>query len=198
MSKRKKINKTKRQTQNQKQRMHEKPPHKNHKRPNADSQGPWGNSGMRNKYVTSPCMPDHPRYIGIGVQIKYFAKEGAKVTTPHTKTNNQTIARVVNHAYIHMPRPYIHMSIDAKRPQNTWGRRQGQGETWYGKQHNKKGMGSRINNKVSKKRGEERYERLPPPATPTHPLHLAHALYRGYTRYDKEVCYRTDTLDTYI
>ena len=24
---------------------------------------------------------------------------------------------------------------------------------------------------------EERYERLPPPATPTHPLHLEHALY---------------------
>ena len=49
-----------------------------------------------------------------------------------------------------------------------------------------------------KNRGrEERYER-PLPATPTHPLHLAHALYRGYTRYDKEVCYRTDTLDTYI
>ena len=45
--------------------------------------------------------------------------------------------------------------------------------------------------------GEERYER-PPPATPTHPLHLADALYRGYARYDKEVCYRTDTLDTYL
>ena len=45
--------------------------------------------------------------------------------------------------------------------------------------------------------GEERYER-PPPATPTHPLHLAHALYKGYTRYDKEIFYRTDKLETYI
>ena len=51
---------------------------------------------------------------------------------------------------------------------------------------------------VKGKRGrEERYAR-PLPATPTHPLHLAHALYRGRTRYDKEVCYRTDTQDTYI
>ena len=50
---------------------------------------------------------------------------------------------------------------------------------------------------MKKKGGEERYERHPPPATATHTLHLAHALYRGNTRYDKEVCYRTDTLDTY-
>ena len=35
---------------------------------------------------------------------------------------------------------------------------------------------------VWKKKGRvDRYKR-PPPATPTHPLHLAHALYRGSTQ----------------
>ena len=74
---------------------------------------------MTNKYVTARCIPHYPRYICIGVETKYVAKEGAKGTTPHTKINNETTARVMNHAYIQSPRPYIHMSIDAKRPQGT-------------------------------------------------------------------------------
>ena len=74
---------------------------------------------MTNKYVTSPCIPHHPRYICIGVETKYVAKEGTEGATPQTKTNNETTARAMNHAYIHMPCPYIHMSIDAKCPQGT-------------------------------------------------------------------------------
>ena len=42
-----------------------------------------------------------------------------------------------------------------------------------------------------------RYEHHLPPATIIHTLHLAHALYKGNTRYGEEVCYRTHTLDTY-
>ena len=68
---------------------------------------------MSNKYVTSSCIPHHPPYICIGVETKYVAKEGAEGTTPHIKTNNETTARVKNHAYIHMPCPHVHMSTDA-------------------------------------------------------------------------------------
>ena len=74
---------------------------------------------MTNNYVTSPCIPHHPSYICIGVEINYVAKEGDEGTTPHTKTIIKTTAHDMNHAYIHVPRPYIHMSRDAKRPQGT-------------------------------------------------------------------------------
>ena len=66
---------------------------------------------MPNKYVTNPCILHHPRYICSGVKTKYVAKEGAENTTPHIK--EKTTARVMNHAYIHIPRPYVHLSIDA-------------------------------------------------------------------------------------
>ena len=74
---------------------------------------------MVHKYVTSPCIPHLPRYKCVGEETKYLVKEGAKGTTPHAKTNNETTAHVVKHAYIHEPRPYPHSSIDAKRPQGT-------------------------------------------------------------------------------
>ena len=74
---------------------------------------------MANKYVTSTCIPHHVPYICVGEKTKYVAKEGARGTTPQTKPNIQTTARVIKHAYIHEPRPYVHMSIDAKRPQGT-------------------------------------------------------------------------------
>ena len=60
---------------------------------------------MANKYVTSSCVPDLPCYKCVREETKYVVKEGAKETTPHTKTNNETTAHVVKHAYIHEPRP---------------------------------------------------------------------------------------------
>ena len=58
-----------------------------------DGHSPQGDNGMANKYVTSPCIPHHPRYTGIGVETKYVyvAKEGAEGTTQiytciHTRT----------------------------------------------------------------------------------------------------------------
>ena len=42
---------------------------------------------MANKYVTSPC---NPRNMCVGEEAKYVVKEGAKGTTPHTTTNNET------------------------------------------------------------------------------------------------------------
>ena len=68
--------------------------------------------------------PTPPPYICIVVKTKYVAKEGVikfyvEGTTPSTKTNNERTARVMNHAHIHMPRPYVQMSIDAKRKQGT-------------------------------------------------------------------------------
>ena len=201
-------------------------------------------------------------------------KEGAEGTTPHTKTNNKTTTRVVNHAYIHMPRPCpcVHRNQHQYRgaSKGTWGRSQGQGDRpktrkkkhgmannttkkvwegkktpWYEKKTGRRGMNAtrcrphphspytlhtlslgetqgmtkryvikltrfartrgpcppqdgkeaawygKQQNQISKRRqqntevktkGEERYERHPPPATPTQPVHLAHALYRGNTQ----------------
>ena len=74
---------------------------------------------MSNKNMKNPCIPHHPRYICRGVKSKYIAKEGVGGTTPRTKTNNELTARVMNHADIHMPRSYVHMSIEAKRTQGT-------------------------------------------------------------------------------
>ena len=145
-----------------------KPTHKTHDRPNANSTGHGENmvcdssmlqggkgetrGGKANELI---CNPHHPRYICIGVETKYVTKEAEGTT--HKKTNNATTTSFTNHANMHIPRPYVPMSIATSTPKRnrTWRRSPAQDEkegAWYGKQKERYGK-SRKHHGMTKKTG---------------------------------------------